>query len=62
MNIHRDVFQEMLKGFAEMANEQGLKLDSDLKREGRFGGDRTPFGRYADFGVQEEMTTRLDFT
>ena len=35
MNIPRNVFAEMLKGFAEMANDQGLKLNSDLKREGK---------------------------
>lgn len=35
MEIPRAVFNEMLKGFAEMANEHGLKLDSDLKREGK---------------------------
>jgi len=35
MEIPRDVFAEMLKGFAEMANERGMKLESDLKREGK---------------------------
>ena len=29
------LFDEMIKGFAELANEKGLKLESDLKREGK---------------------------
>lgn len=35
MEIPRDLFGEMLKAFAEMASDQGMKLDSDMKREGR---------------------------
>lgn len=35
MEIPRDLFGDMLKAFAEMANERGMKLESDLKREGR---------------------------
>lgn len=34
-DIPADIFDEMLKGFAEMASEKGIKLESDLKREGK---------------------------
>jgi hypothetical protein len=35
MEIPQDVFDEMLKAFAEMASDRGIKLESDLKREGK---------------------------
>ncbi len=35
MKIPTDLFNEIVKGFAEIANEKGLKLDSDMKREGQ---------------------------
>jgi len=35
MEIPTNIFEEMLKGFAELASEKGIKLESDLKREGR---------------------------
>src|SRR5690349_15204398 len=34
-DIPTDIFDEMVKGFAEMASEKGIKLESDLKREGK---------------------------
>ena len=35
LEIPSNVWKDMLKGFAEIANEEGLKLESDLKREGK---------------------------
>jgi hypothetical protein len=34
MDIPSEIWEEMLKGFAELASDKGIKLDSDLKREG----------------------------
>jgi hypothetical protein len=35
MTIPLSIWNDMLKQFAELANEKGLKLDGDLKREGK---------------------------
>lgn len=35
MEIPNNLFDEMIKAFAEIANEKGMKLESDLKREGK---------------------------
>ncbi len=35
IEIPNNVLEEMIKAFAEMANEKGMKLDADLKREGQ---------------------------
>lgn len=35
MEIPTELFRDMVKQFAEIANDKGLKLDADLKREGQ---------------------------